>query len=217
MNEIETRELFKTYKEGLSQCCDIERYDFVFQGSHFMLDDQFEKLSKELYKSITEINTPESLPLLKEFIDFIYYQHMLGVNSPSKYGKKSAKQYLRVYNFLKGHLNYLETKGGQTSNAKQSVEFRKPVLSEYNKPAINTKQVLILMKCFRENNLVNKEITDKALSECFGTLTGYSGEQLRKDYTKLNKDEIQFKPEELDTLKDILIKMSQDLSKLPLK
>lgn len=212
MNKKELTELFNSYKKRLTECCSIEKYDFVFEGSQFMLESQFEDLYRELYNNITDIDNTEIIIPLSEFRDYAHYQHRLAIDSPNKYGKKSAKQYLRIYTLLSERLKYLETYIPIDIQEKQSTNTRKPVLSEQNKPIISAKQTLILMKYLQENKLFNKDITDKAMSESFGILTGYSGEQLRKDFSSLKKDEIPFKSEELDILKNILVKISKEIS-----
>ncbi|WP_040300695.1 hypothetical protein [Arcticibacter svalbardensis] len=217
MSNIEATELFKGYKERLIHCCSIERFEEVYVGSHYMLDTEFKDLNKEIFKTIKQNSGVEIMATLKEFKDYVHYQHIVNFNSPNKYGKKSAEKYLKLYNLLVDYIKEADADAVPVVNVNQVKTFKKPKLSEYNKPSVNSKQVLILMKYFRENNLTNKEITDTALAECFGTLTGYSGDQLRKDFVSFNKEEILFKSDELDTLKAIFIKMSKDLSKLQLK
>lgn len=217
MTEIEFKELFNTYKKQLAECCSIERYNFFFPVSHFMLDDQFDELSKEIHRTITDNSSIEMFNPLRDFLDSLFRDYRKSYSSPEQYGKKSAKQYKKVYDSLVEELHYLNVKVAQAPVAKSSAEFKKPVMSEYNKPLINKKQVLALMQLFRDYKLVNKELTDTALAESFGTLTGYIGSQLRKDFSEFNKGEVLFKAEEIDTLRDILIKMSEDLAKFPLK
>lgn len=76
---------------------------------------------------------------------------------------------------------------------------------------------MALMHLFKKFKIVNKDLTDTALADSFGTLTGYVGTQLRKDFSEFNKDEILFKDDEINSLKEILVQMSKELDKLPLK
>lgn len=217
MTEIEFKELFKTYKEQLWECCSIARYKKIVPGSHFMLEGQFDKLSKEIHRTVTDNSSLEMFKPLKEFLDSIYIDYRRSSISQEQYGKKSAKQYKKIFDSLFDELHHLTGRIVQAPVAKSSAEFKKPVMSEYNKPLINKKQVLALMQLFREYKLVNKELTDTALAESFGTLTGYIGSQLRKDFSEFNKGEVLLRAEEIGTLKDILLKMSEDLSKFTLK
>ena len=68
------------------------------------------------------------------------------------------------------------------------------------------------MHYLRKNAVLISDLDDSALSECFGALTGFSGEQLRKKYVDFKKDDIKYKPDEITELKDILIKVSKDIS-----
>lgn len=217
MTEIELTKLFKTYKGRLAECCSIERYNFVFSGSHFMLDDQFDDLSKEIHKTVSDNSSLEMFKPLRDFLEVINNDYRKSYNSPEQYGKKSAKQYKKIYDSLSSELHYLNGKAADIPTVKSSTELKRPLLTEFNKPSINKRQVLALMQLFREYQLVNKDLTDKALAECFGFMTGYTGSQLRKDYSEIKKNEILFKEEEIDTLRDILTKMNKDLTKLPIK
>jgi len=217
MTESQLRELFKTYTKRLADCCSIEKYNHVFQISHFMLDGHFNEVSKEIQETIANNRSREIIEPLRNFSDTIYREFTKSHNSPEKHGKKSASQYKKIYDFLLGDLHVINTTAANIPVAKNITEYKRPQLSEYNKPIINKKQVLALMHLFREFKLVNKDLTDTALAECFGTLTGYAGGQLRKDFSEFNKQEVLFKQEEIDTLKDVLIKMNEELSNLPLK
>lgn len=217
MTESEFKLLFNDYIKRLAGCCSIEKYRYVSQPSHFMLDVHFNEVSKEIQETIGSNRTREILEPLRSFSDAIYHEFSKSNNSSEKYGKNSARQYKKIYDVLSAELHLLNTNHIQVPVTKSTTEFKKPQLSDYNKPSINKKQVLALMHLFREFKLVNKDLTDTALAECFGTLTGYVGSQLRKDFSEFNKREVFFKQEEVDTLKDILIKMSEEVSKLPLK
>jgi hypothetical protein len=217
MTKLEFKELFKTYPKRLAECCSIERYNHVFPISHFMLDGRFNELSKEIQDTITNNRSNEILEPLRNFSNTIYREFTKSLNSSEKFGKNSARQYKKIYDFLLVELHHLNTNAIQVPVAKNTTEFKKPQLSEYNKPIINKKKVLALMHLFREFKLVNKDLTYTALADCFGTLSGYAGSQLRKDLSEFNKHEILFKQDEIDTLKSILIKMNEELSNLPLK
>ena len=59
-------------------------------------------------------------------------------------------------------------------------QITKPSQSEFNRSDVNSKQILAIMRLLRYFKVVDKDLTDKALAECFGTLAGYSGDQFRK-------------------------------------
>lgn len=217
MKKEEFRETFKKYKEGFDYNCSIEKYQYVIPESHFMLDSHFDNVKKDLEKTLDENKSPEIFEPLKELNESIYREYLKARSSSEKYARKSEKQYNKILAIIHPQLLFWSEKIGEFSGVKQQPEIKKPKLSEYNKPVINKRQVLALMKLFRDHKLVNKELTDTALAECFGTLTGYVGNQLRKDFSEYNKGEIYFKEEEVDTLNDILLNMSKDLSNLPLK
>lgn len=209
--------LFESYLKELTNYCSVERYEFVIPSSHFRLDDLFNKVKSEIEHTITHASKAGLYLPLKNFNDKVYQRLRSTDDSRAKYARKSHDQYKKIYDVTSFGLNEINAKTLSQDVPKPVSNFKKPILSDFNKPVINKKQVLALMKVFKEFKVTNKDLTDRALAESFATLTGYTGDQLRKDFSDMNKGEILFKQDEIDSLKYILINMSKAIETLPLK
>jgi len=215
MSNEKMNDVFEQFKKRLVNDCGLDRYEYVDSGSHFVLDGFFTDIFKELGEVITIVNY-EDKAVLKNFLDFLYSQGNICNSSASKYSKKCSERYHRLFTMVNNQLSYIESTN-ETQSLIPQKNIKTPKLSDFNKPSINKKQIMALMHLFKKFKLVNKDLTDTALSDCFGTLTGYVGTQLRKDFSEFNKDEVLFKSDEISALKHILIQMHKDLDSLPLK
>jgi hypothetical protein len=87
----------------------------------------------------------------------------------------------------------------------------------HNKPLITTKQLIILMDLLKRNRIIIKDIEQTRLAVCFGGLTGFKADNLRKDYNEYKQEEKVHSINDINTLKQILINMNEQLSMLEVK
>lgn len=217
MEQLDMENFFEGIKSKLAGSCSLERYEYVISSSHFLLDGYFEEIYAEITQSLKHLKTTDE-EVLKDFRSYIYLQGNIYQNSNSIYSRKCAAQMDRIFRLVDGQLNYLlKQSAGDKKSEQTTKNVKTPKLSDYNRPDLNTKQILALIKILQRNGAFNKDLTDTALTDSFGKLTGYSSEQLRKNLTEYNKNEILFKQEEIQQLKDIAVQISKELDKLPLK
>jgi len=88
--------------------------------------------------------------------------------------------------------------------------------NEYNQSKLNKSETALLMLFMRESGVFLKGIPDTLLTESFGKLTGFQGEQLRQfisGKTKLDKHELSHKKEHYDNIIILLNTIIENIRK----
>jgi hypothetical protein len=218
MDKEELKATFDKYESDLQHWCGIEKLNYVTSSLIPAMEESANELRETIYNEVTEFDTVNLKEPLTEFLQKIYNIHIKAKNSPKKYSEITASQYLKLYHSLSGYLEDLNSMQATIADKVVPAErVKTPKLSEFNKPHITKKQVLLIMHLFRKYKLVITEIDDKSLSRYFGEMTGFSPEQLRKDYSVFKKEELDFKNDDLNTLKDILVKMTEEIVNIKVK
>jgi hypothetical protein len=215
-NKVE--ETFENFRNEIEKLIGVKNLQFVFPFAHDNLKFEFEnriiEIITEINNSLGEINFLENA---EKFSIYLYDKMIFNKSCGELYGLKSSKYYKDVYNRLNPILvNERSKRGLENSNVKE-YNPKKPVKNEFNKPIIKQKQVLLFMQLIKSHKLIISDIDDTVLSAYFEIMTGFSGEKLRQDSSKLKKEDIEYTKEDINQLKDILINMSKDLDKVKVK
>lgn len=214
VNRIQLKDHFTTLRDNLSNVYSYDAFQLKDKSAHFFL---YGEITKAHINSISLIKSIKAEPaeILFEINNWITLLKMnLEIRRESQNPIKN-----RLRGMMSDFIESLEeikltfpdyVKSSSNEDIKKT--RKKHPVHDYNKPVIKQSQVLLLMHYLRKNSVLINDIDDSALSECFGTLTGYSIEQLRKKYVDFKKDDIKYKPAEIIELKELLIKVSKDIS-----
>lgn len=215
VNQIQLKDHFTTIKNNISSVYSYDAFQLKDKSAHYFLYDEITRTHIDSIRLIKSIEA-ESIQILLEinqWINLLRRDLEIKLRSQNPIKNKLGRMLIDFIESLEEfkltlpeHIN-----SPQIEDVKEKTK-KKHLVYDYNKPVIKQSQVLLLMHYLRKNSVLINDIDDSALSECFSTLTGFSSEQLRKKYVDFKKDDITYKPEEIFELKELLIKVSKDIS-----
>ena len=112
-------------------------------------------------------------------------------------------------------LEWIEKKKKELENESQTSKKRtSPKLNEYNKPVLNQVQISILFRIMKDLNIIsNRDLPKTTYSEIIQTLTGYSENPLRTNFSASQLIEISDRPQDYQEIIDMLIKIIRKIEK----
>lgn len=214
-NQIKLKDQFITIRNKISDVYNYELFEQKHESVHYFLYDAITSAHSDSIKLIKSIEgePTEILLQINQFIVLLKRDIQIKLASQNRIRNKLGK---RLNDFVES-LEELKLTFPESNNVPQTGDVKektrkKQAVYDYNKPVIKQSQVLLLMHYLRKNAVLIRDIDDSTLSDCFGTLTGFSTEQLRKKYVDFKKNDVKYKPAEINELKELLVKISKDVS-----
>ncbi|SMC95044.1 hypothetical protein [Pedobacter nyackensis] len=214
-DQIKLKDQIKIIKDKISNVYSYEIFELRDKSIHSFFYDEITRVHIEAIKLLKSIEAEPTQILLEinQWINLLKRDMDIKLRSRNPIKNKLGRMLTDFIESLEEfklslpeHINLPQPEGVKDKARK------KHNVHDYNKPVIKQSQVLLLMHYLRKNSVLINDLDDSALSECFGALTGFSGDQLRKRYVDFKKDDIEYKPEEILELKDLLVKVSKDIS-----
>ena len=112
-------------------------------------------------------------------------------------------------------LEWIEKKKKELENESQTSKKRtSPKLNEYNKPVLNQVQISILFRIMKDLNIIsNRDLPKTTYSEIIQTLTGYSENPLRTNFSASQLIEISCRPQDYQEIIDNLYLIIEKLER----
>ena len=214
-NQTELKDHFEKLRNNITDVYNYGTFELKDKSAHWYLYNEITRAHSDVIQSLKSIEAEPTQVLLEinHWLRLLQRDLSIKLKSQNPIKNKLGRMltdFIESLEELKITLpEYIDLP--QTEDVNQKTK-KKHAVHEYNKPVIKQSQVLLLMHYLRKNYVLIHDIDDSALSECFGTLTGFSSEQLRKKYVDFKKDDIKYKPEEIIELKELLVKVSTDIS-----